>query len=86
MPDENGKLIDEDARRIEKWMNDHQMSCPGCRTQNLLVADYLVGVPPIMDGKLQTVGQPISVSPLIPITCSQCGFVVHLNAKIVGIV
>ena len=85
MPDENWKLTKDDLGIIQKWMNDHQMSCPGCREGALSMADYLVGIPPIVNGQLQTAGQNISVLPLIPLTCSRCGFVVHLNARTVGI-
>ena len=85
MPDESWELTEEDLGVIEKWMNDRQMNCPGCRGQKLSVANYIVGIPPIVKGELQTVGKNISVSPLLPITCSQCGFVAHLNAKTVGI-
>ena len=85
MPDESWRLTEADRGEIQRWMNDHQMNCPGCRARELSMADYLVGIPPIVNGQLQTSGQSISVSPLIPLTCSQCGFVVHLNAKTVGI-
>ena len=85
MPDESWRLTKDDLGKIQIWMNDHQMSCPGCRARELSMADYLVGIPSIVNGQLQTAGKSISVSPLIPLTCSQCGFVVHLNAKTVDI-
>ena len=85
MPDESWKLTEEDLEVIKKWMNDRQMNCPGCRARELSMADYLVGIPPIVKGELQTAGENISVLPLIPLTCSRCGFVVHLNARTVGI-
>ena len=66
-------------------MNDHRMNCPGCQARELSIADYIVGIPPIVDGELKTVGQDITVSPLLQITCSLCGFVAYLNAKTVGI-
>ena len=85
MPDESWKLTEDDLGKIQRWMNDHQMSCPGCQSRELSMADYLVGIPPIVKGELQTAGKNISVLPLIPLTCSRCGFVVHLNARTVDI-
>ena len=86
MPDEKGRLIQDDFQKLEAWMRTHPprgMRCLACGNQPLNLHKQLVVMVPT-DGTTphQTAG-PVLHSILL--TCDTCGSIHTLDARTVGI-
>ena len=85
MPDKNGKLTDSEEKKVKAWLITHSMSCPMCQSMNWDLGDYLLGIPPLRGGKLQTIGEEIPVSRLVELVCMTCATATYLHARTVGV-
>lgn len=78
MPNEEGRLSDEETKHVIKWLKDHSVSrrCPACGESRLLIEERI--------GKV-TIYQPevMAGGPLFPyviLICDNCGNSLFFNA------
>ena len=86
MPDENGKLSDDEIRKVDEWTAERIPGgalCPFCKKQDWQSGDYLT-TPIVTNDKAEKVlGKDF---PSLAAVCRNCGFIAHLSARVLGIV
>lgn len=65
-----------------KW---HNKMCPMCQNSNWSVSDQVFEMREFNGGNLVISGDS-SIIPVIPITCSNCGNIIFVNAILAGLV
>jgi len=84
MPDEDGRLTDEDNGLIERWWAQHSKDpviCPVCKTSGWKIAGHLVNI--------QTYAADVGNTPTHPhiiISCKFCAHSLFFNAVQIGVV
>ena len=63
-----------------KWT--HQRQCPLCKNKKWIPGDNILVIHPYTD-PIAIAGGPYY--PIVPITCSNCGYTIFINAKILGL-
>ena len=84
MPDENGKLREDDFEVLEEWLTTHPeggMGCPTCGHRPLNLHDQLVVMVPTDGKSSRGTGGQVIISVLL--TCPSCGSNHSLNAHTV---
>lgn len=84
MPYADGKLTDEDKKKIESWLNENAETpaCPVCGSNLWNMGEYL------LRGEAYTTGGFLVGGPSYPmafIVCDNCGHVRQFMAKKIGL-
>lgn len=66
----------------EKWKNQ---VCPMCGARSWTVSDKMFELREFNDGNLVIGGPNASIIPIVPVTCSNCGNTVMINALSTGL-
>ncbi len=84
MPDENGKLSDDEFTKAKKWLADKikAKACPACKSTKLGLSQWIVDLHPLPEyPRLPEVSYPS-----LNVVCANCGYTQLYNAIIAGIV
>ena len=87
MPAENGKLSDDEIRKIHEWTAKRipeGARCPFCKEQDWQAGDYLTTPIVTNQGAEKLLSGPDF--PSLSVVCRNCGFIANLSARVVGIV
>lgn len=60
-----------------KWRNKN---CPMCGQSSLIVDHKVYEVREFNNGSLISTAKDISIIPIVPITCKECGYTMFINA------
>ena len=85
MPDEDGKLKDEDKEVLDQWIATHPpggMKCPVCQANQWLLLPQLVAMPPVTQQGSMAAGGKFNYS--LEMACGQCAVKVILHARVAG--
>jgi hypothetical protein len=81
------KLSDDQQEQVLRWLHEHwgeDPICPFCKGNDWGIADRVFGV---MEGGPQGMFNLAGASiPLVPVTCSTCGYTAMVNALVTGVV
>jgi hypothetical protein len=81
-----GLLSQEQQQAAQAWLQEHWTIaiCPFHGPTNWSIGATLVGTVTFANGGIVMGGGPLY--PLLPVTCSVCGYTVFINALIAGLV
>ena len=85
MSDSTGKLSEAEREKAVSWFNTRwtmQNGCPVCTTKKWQMSDHLVHSPVFAGGAALFGGV---VYPVLPLTCSNCGYTIYFNAVMMGL-
>src|SRR2546425_13340153 len=86
MPDNDGKLTEEEKQRILNWTKEHwkgQVNCPICASPNWIIGDHVVL--PITLGKDSNLMLGGPGYPQVMLVSQPCGYTIFFNAVVIGI-
>ena len=86
MTDKDGRLSSVEEEKVSKWIDTHPpqgMQCPICRAQAWNVLPQLVSPIPVSAEGRHVTNQKTCT--LLLATCEQCGFILTLDASVVGV-
>jgi ribosomal protein L32 len=84
MPDQHGKLTDEEAKKATAWLNAHTKlhGCPSCGSNRWTLAPHLVNLMTYA-GRAIVIGGP--TYPAILLVCNECGHFRLHSAIVAGV-
>ena len=87
MPDEKGRLSEEEKKKVEKWLSakwrGHPAKCQLCGNQSWRLGEMVIAGIAYTPGRF-VMGGP--TYPLLPLICSNCSQTVFLNAILCGVI
>jgi hypothetical protein len=77
-----------DTAKVIDFLNNKWggQTCPMCRKGNWSVSEDIFEMRKFNNGNLVIGGPEAKIIPLVPITCSNCGKVVFVNAIVAGLI
>ena len=77
----------EQQVRLQAWFQTkwHHGPCPVCMTNNYAPPDRAWEIRPFFGGGL-VIGGSGGIIPMFPVTCTNCGYTVWVNAIIAGVI
>ncbi len=87
MPDEQGKLLDQEIATFQKWLKAHWASspiCSVCQKNNWIIGEHLVTTTKISEkGDILLGGVTY---PQVMLVCGNCAVTLSFNARLIGVV
>jgi hypothetical protein len=82
MPDDSGKLTDDDIAKVRAWLTERTGGdkCPSCGTNDWTLVP--TAVTPMAIGKGVVFGQ---ATPMVLVACNHCGLLLHYSAVMIGL-